>query len=505
MISKDEIIRLIGCAEGSALEFKSAKGGLPESFWETFSAFANTQGGLIILGVKENNGKFLVDALSEERVNIYKKRFWDNAHNKEKVSATMLTERDVEVVEIGGGFIMIFKVPRASYDIRPVYLTKNSFGNTFKRNHEGDYRCTDIEVRELFSDANHLNMPFDSEILPNYSMDDLDMASLRGYRQRFLLRKENHPWNNLDDFNFLNKIGGYRVDRESGKEGFTRACILMFGKSESITDNVCTPWYFVDYQERLSEDILQRWSDRVYPDGSWEANLFQFFFKVYTKLSNTLPTPFILDNITRVEETSAHIAIREALVNTLVHCSYAEQGNIVILREKDRIIMRNPGRMLISVEDFYVGSHSLCRNPILQKMFMFLGYGEKAGSGADFIVKGWEDNKWGKPELVESVQPDIVTLSLVVESIKDVPQGVPQKENVPQGVPQKENVPQDIKRIIIEQIKLNSKITTEELAEIVGKTSKTVKRYISKIDNVKFVGSGYSGHWEIIDKKWMKK
>lgn len=74
--------------------------------------------------------------------------------------------------------------------------------------------------------------------------------------------------------------------------------------------------------------------------------------------------------------------------------------------------MRNPGRMLISVDDFYAGSHSLCRNPIIQKMFMLLGYGEKAGSGADYIVKGWENNQWGRPVIEETVQPDTVLLTL---------------------------------------------------------------------------------------------
>ena len=156
----------------------------------------------------------------------------------------------------------------------------------------------------------------------------------------------------------------------------------------------------------------ERWSDRIYADGSWNSNLYQFFFKVYNKLVQTLPVPFSLNGIERTEETLAHIAIREALVNALVHSSYAEQGNIVIIREKDKIIFRNPGRMLISLDDFYSGSQSVCRNPIIQKFFIQLGYGEKAGSGADYIIKGCNVNKWHIPELIENVQPDTVSLYL---------------------------------------------------------------------------------------------
>ncbi|MBQ8867663.1 MAG: putative DNA binding domain-containing protein [Bacteroidaceae bacterium] len=415
--NKKDILHLLGNAENVEVEFKSAKGGLPESFWETFSAFANTNGGVIVLGVKEKDGKVVPDGLTDEQIVTYKKRFWDCAHNKEKVSATMLIERDVTEMEVGNGKVLIFHIPRASYDLRPVYLTKNPFGNTYKRNHEGDYHCTDAEVRQMFSDAHHTTLPFDNQILPNYTINDIDIPSLKGYRQRFSLKKENHPWNELDDMAFMVKLGVYRVDRETGEEGFTRAGILMFGKTESITDQACTPWYFVDYQEKMSNDPHQRWTDRIYPDGTWNANLYQFFFRVYNKLTQTLPVPFLLDGVTRQEETTAHVAIREALVNTLVHCNYAVQGNIVVTRDMEQITFRNPGCMLISVEDFYAGSQSLCRNPILQKFFIQLGVGEKAGSGADYIVKGWQDNRWDRPHLAEKVQPDVVTLTLQLKEV----------------------------------------------------------------------------------------
>lgn len=170
----------------------------------------------------------------------------------------------------------------------------------------------------------------------------------------------------------------------------------------------------------MNNDPNQRWTDRIYPDGTWEANLYQFFFRVYNKLSQTLPIPFQLDGVVRQDETTAHVAIREALANSLVHCNYAVQGNIVVTRSKEQIIFRNPGCMLVSIEDFYAGSQSLCRNPIIQKFFIQLGIGEKAGSGADFIVKGWQDNRWDRPQLEEKVQPDVVTLSFQLKET-DVP------------------------------------------------------------------------------------
>ena len=74
-----EIRNPIKESENCELEFKSAKGGFPESFWETFSAFAITTGGFIALVIKHKDKKYIPDNLTEEQINIYKKRFWDQS------------------------------------------------------------------------------------------------------------------------------------------------------------------------------------------------------------------------------------------------------------------------------------------------------------------------------------------------------------------------------------------------------------------------------------------
>lgn len=77
-MNQEELLKHIKLGENSDIEFKSAKGGLPKSLWESVSAFANTNGGYIILGVEENNGKFEVGSLKNSSTLI--KSFWD-LHN----------------------------------------------------------------------------------------------------------------------------------------------------------------------------------------------------------------------------------------------------------------------------------------------------------------------------------------------------------------------------------------------------------------------------------------
>ena len=116
---------------------------------------------------------------------------------------------------------------------------------------------------------------------------------------------------------------GYREDRREDIAGLTLAGLLMFGKADSITDAYACPQYFPDYREYFSPDPNDRWTDRIYPDGTWEANLFQFYYRVYPKLAAVLPKPFALKDGVREDETPTHIALREAFINALVHCDYS--------------------------------------------------------------------------------------------------------------------------------------------------------------------------------------
>lgn len=403
--------------ESDDLEFKSAAGGFPRTFWDTYSAFANSEGGMIVLGVAEKKkNDFYLDGLTEELILKYQKDFWNNVNNKSTISCNLLTAKDVEVVEYKGHGIILFHIPRATRELRPVYRTTNPFGNTFKRNFEGDYRCTDAEVRRMFADADESH-PIDGRILKNYTMEDIDKDALNRYRQLFKISSPDHPWLALEDVELLRMLGGYRKDRQSGEEGFTVAGLLMFGKTHSITDEECCPYFFPDYQERLSEDEDVRWSNRICADGTWEANLFNFYQRVLPRLQTVLPKPFQLANNIRKEETPAHVAIREALINFCIHADYTINASMVVRHQRDGFVFSNPGTMLVSKEQYYTGGDSVCRNKYLQKMFSMIGVAEKAGSGTDKIMKGWREANWRSPKIEEQLQPDKVILVMPMESL----------------------------------------------------------------------------------------
>ena len=118
--------------------------------------------------------------------------------------------------------------------MRPIYINKNLIGGTFKRNYEGDYHCTDDEVKSMLRDANENGN--DGVLIEHYDMNDIDLPTLHAYRNRFEVRNVDHAFNQLDDKDFLRNMGGYTTDRSIRREGLTMAGLLMFGKGLSVRD-----------------------------------------------------------------------------------------------------------------------------------------------------------------------------------------------------------------------------------------------------------------------------
>lgn len=398
-------------AETAELECKLAqgqdgKGELPKDFWPTYSAFANTYGGVVLLGVREKNAQFSVAGL----VNIEKIRtdLFNTLNNPAKVSVNLLTDRDVSVRELDGKPILEIRIPSASRKQRPVFLNGQPLGNTYRRLHEGDRRCDDESVKRMF--AEQVEDSRDERILAHYDFSDIDPDSLRIYRQMLSDRKADHPALEQQGIEFLRQIGGWRRDRTSGEEGLTLAGLLMFGRWLSIQEAM--PHYFLDYQERPQAKTELRWVDRLVPDGTWSGNLFDFYRRVYRKLTEDLKVPFALKGDQRQDDTPVHEALREALVNTLVHADYTGRVSVLIVKRPDLFGFRNPGGLRLPLEQVLQGGTSDCRNRLMHQMFLLIGLGERGGSGVPKIYSGWRSQHWRPPALYEKSDPEQTLLEL---------------------------------------------------------------------------------------------
>ena len=392
--------------EDNRREVKKAKGGLPNSLWETYSAFANCYGGVIILGVKENkDGSWYMTGLDNPAK--LRKDFWDTINNKNKVSVNLLTDDDVDTFEENNGIIMVIRVPRAKREQKPVYINGDMFSGSFRRNWEGDYHCDRSEVLAMLRDQPEETA--DMKILQDMSLEVLNPETVRAYRNRHTAYRTEHVWERLSDEEYLERIGAAKLSVRDHSLHPTAAGLLMFGEEYKILYEF--PEYFLDYREVLDPTI--RWTDRLQSSsGDWTGNLFDFFFRVYGKIVRDLKIPFKLDGITRVDDTPVHKALREALANCIVNTDFYFPRGIVIRKDADSIVMENPGSIRTGKAQMLKGGISDPRNKALMKMFNLIGIGERAGSGVPDIYSVWEQQGWKQPEVIEEYCPDRTILKL---------------------------------------------------------------------------------------------
>ena len=482
---------LLSKKEAHDFEAKSAQGRfgdgtVPDSIWETYSAMANTSGGYIVLGAEEQSDGFL-SFIGIGDVHKLQKDLWNSLNNEEIVNKNILQNQDVEVLEVDGKDILLIHVPRANRQRRPIYAGENPMTGTYRRDYEGDYRCDEPAVRRMMAEAAQDSR--DDQLLEGFDLDDIDLESFEDYRNEFRSTNPGHPWVALDDKELLRNLGGWTEDRQTGEMGLTLAGILMFGRHRSILDAL--PNYILDYQERRGqEDSGPRWVDRITTDGSWSGNLYDFYRRVYPRLTSDLKVPFRLDQSRkRIDETVVHEGLREAFVNTLIHADYEGRVGIQILKYPDRFRFRNPGSLRISPAQVKEGGISDCRNRNLQKMFQLIGAGEQAGSGFPKILRAWKKQHWRKPILRESYGPDQTILQLPLVSL--IPDSV--LDELVDRFGESFKFLGESKRLAVATARIEGQVTNQRLHELTGDHPRDITNLLGELVEDDFLESKGTG------------
>ena len=454
--------------ENNRIEAKKALGGLPHSIWETYSAFANTLGGVILLGVEEYEDKTLhtVDLPEPEKLI---KEFWDTVNNPNKVSVNILTDKHVRIEEANGDHIIMIEIPRAQRYYKPVYVDGNPKTGTYRRNGEGDYHCSEEELRAMYRDASIKTQ--DMLVLDNMDSSVFCEESIRSYRQRMLLSRPGHVWENLDNDEFLMKLGAMGIG-EDGKIHPTAAGLLMFGYEYEIVREY--PQYFLDYREE--HDDTHRWTDRIVSSsGDWSGNVYDFYYRVYNRLQLDVKVPFKMEGGFRVDDTPVHKALREALANCLINADYYGRQGLVIIKKREQITLSNPGDFRIEVADAKSGGLSDPRNGTLMKMFNLIDIGERAGSGIPSIYHVWQQQGWSAPEITQRFEPNRITLTLPLK--KNADKKAPIK-NADKKAPVKKAMQ---KEKILSYLAEYSSATSAELGKVLGLQPTRVKTILREM------------------------
>ena len=301
--------------ENENIEFKKADNNLPNSLWETYSAFCNTSGGIIILGIEEKkNGDNTIIGIND--IDKMEKDIWNTANNSAKVSYNVIGNGDIYKVKIDDKNIMILDIKEAPHNKKPVYLNRK-IENTYIRRGEADKKADNDEIGTLMAMATPKPL-----LLDNFSMKDLDRETVSKFRKIVEERYPEKNYKNLNDEDFL-------------KEPFA-----------------------------LNEEKV------------------------------------------RVSNTSLLIeAIREALVNTLIHADYLQNfPKVKIEMFEGWINFENSGKMLITKDEYVQGGNSVIRNEILVQLVRLIGIAERQGFGGVKICKTSESLFKQQPEIITDLR-----------------------------------------------------------------------------------------------------
>jgi len=453
--------------ENNRLEAKKALGGLPKSIWETYSAFANTLGGLILLGVEEHKDRSLHTVDLPDPDSLIKE-FWDIVNDPNKVSINILSSKDVYSLEVNGDHIIVINVPRADRSYKPVYIDGNPL-NSYRRDGEGDYRCTREEFQAMERDAAVRTQ--DMRILEDMDLDVIDRDSLRDYRGRMKSSRPGHVWEQLDDEAFLLRIGAAGIGTD-GEKHPTAAGLLMFGDHHDLV-RVFNDHLLVHQELNDAGRATFRITSS---SGGWSGNVYDFFFRVSERLSQGIKELLKDRGMTGEDEAAVCAALREALANCLVNADHWGRGGVAVIKRPELITMANPGTMRVGPDAAVSGGVSDPRNSAMAKMFDFIDIGERAGSGIPNIFRVWREQGWAEPAYTESMDPDRTVLSLPLS-----PEKAGDKRHEAETGDESASENERVRSSIIEYLTDNPQGNAAEIAEYIGSTPSRAGEYLKDL------------------------
>lgn len=432
----------------------------PKSWCKSVSAFANTFGGALIFGISDDGQIVGLD---------------DPEEDAEKVSEAVKSRQD-PIPEFKLRFhkadnekvLVILEVYKG--DETPYYYSGDGVLEAFVRVGNESVKATATELKRLVLRGR--NTSYDSRN-STYKVEDFAFSKLKE-------RYKKWTGNSFDDKDLIS----FGLVNEQGE--LTNAGALLADESPILCSRLfCTRWNGLN----KSGGAVDALDDAEYSGSvislieNGEAFIKRNCKMKWRKTANSR------EEMPEYVERSYH----EALVNALAHRDYLVNGSEVHIDiYDDRIEIYSPGGMpdgsMIQDRDPLMVP-STRRNPVLADVFNRLGYMERKGSGFGKIISGYEFQINYNESKRPSFRSDRYQFTVVMPNLNyDVPQNVPQ------------DVPQDkLDAQIVDLIRKDNKISTEKIAIALGVSSKTIKRHIKKMDNVNYIGRGFSGHWEIIN------
>ena len=443
-----KILSLIKQGESQTVEFKNS---FQKEVIETVVAFANTKGGKIFIGV-DNNGEITGVA--------YRKETLKDWVNQIKLNTQPSILVDIEEYEIEGKNIAVIDVKE--YPLRPIAF-KNRY---YKRIKNSNHLMSLDEIANMHWQT--INSSWDYYIDDRHDFDDISQENIDYFIDK--VEKNFGKTFNEDPFTILKKYELIKGDK------------LTFGAYLLFTSNNSALTAFQIGRFKTPIDII----DNI----DINTNLFAQIDIAIDFIKKHLMTEFIITGEPQrsVKYDYPLKAIREIVINMIVHRDYRDSGNSIIKIFDDRIEFFNPGKLYddLTIEKLQSGNYSSrTRNRAIARAFKEAGIIERYGSGIARIKDECKRHGILEPKFEEFAHGFRVTLF---------------KEKLPEGINVGINVGIND---LYEFIEKNQPIRISHIKEHSNQIStRTLERWIKKLKDeskIEFIGSKKTGGYVIKD------
>ncbi|MBN1561487.1 putative DNA binding domain-containing protein [candidate division KSB1 bacterium] len=489
-MTEEKLKKILGAGEGIAVEFKESQNALPENVFESVCAFLNRIGGDLLLGVK-NSGS--ISGIDPRKIEQIKTALVNLSNNPNKLDPPFMIFP--EVFTINGKKVIYVRVPQSSQVHR-------SGKYIFDRNEDGDFKVkSSAAISRLYQRKSTYFT--ENKIFPYLQFKDLHENVFRKARNLIQSHRPDHPWLTVSNDEILKSAGLYRRDFETGKEGYTLAAALLFAKDDVLQQIV--PAY--------KTDALLRFEDQDHYDDRREirTNLVDAYDEIMLFIRSHLPDKFYMEGDIRVDLREK--IFREVVANILIHREYTNAFPARLIIYRDAFVTENANN---PVGHGPIDPDNFCphpKNPAIVKFFQQLGRAEELGSGIRNIRKYLP--LYSENSSFQLIEQDAFQIKINFTEFPGKTKisqtdlvrkkyGRSREELNEKFGRSSEEIRKKFGRNseeILLQLLVEPKATAEEIAKVIGITSRAVEKNIAKLREngiVKRIGSTKSGYWEII-------
>jgi ATP-dependent DNA helicase RecG len=402
--------RLTNQDESVLIEAKTCANQIGESVLETISAFANEPsrgGGYLILGTKKIDDEYQITGVNDTD------KIQCDLVSQCTDSFNLPIRPQIDIISQDGKNLILVYIPESQPQEKPIYIKKRGLEKgAFRRIASTDSRCTDRDLEMFYQLRSHHS--YDYSPVPEADLEDFDPAAIAEYRKRRADINPSAAELNFDDRDLLYALSA--TTKHQGERCPTIAGLLLFGKSIALKR--LFPMHRIDYILVEGKEWVPD-PDRRYQSIEVLEPLLLAIPRLITLLLADIPKAFVMgeNGIHRSElPIVPRNAIREAVVNALMHRNYRTRQPVQIIRYSNRIEIRNPGHSLKSVESLDEPG-SVTRNEKIANVLHEASIAETFGTGFSTMKTAMREANLTEPIFESSLERDEFVLKLLTHNL----------------------------------------------------------------------------------------